>query len=88
VFHVSFLKKAVGDYQVQGDLPKELEVTDAEDVCPDKVLGSRVDMQGGVSVPQSLIKWKNRSIDDVTWEDNAYIRGQFPNFLEDKDVEK
>ncbi|MCH86958.1 hypothetical protein A2U01_0007822, partial [Trifolium medium] len=88
VFHVSLLKKAVGDYQVQGDLPKELEVTDAEDVYPDQVLGSRVDMRGGVSVPQSLIKWKNRSIDDVTWEDTAFIRGQFPNFLEDKDVEK
>ncbi|PNX55376.1 hypothetical protein L195_g049004, partial [Trifolium pratense] len=54
--------EVVGDYQVQGDLPKELEVTDAEDVYPDQVLGSRVDMRGGVSVPQSLIKWKNRSI--------------------------
>ena len=51
------------------------------------VIGSRVNMQGGVSVPQSLIKWKNKTLDDVTWEDNAYLQGQFPDFcLEDKAV--
>lgn len=32
-----------------------------------------------------MIQWNKKSIDDVTWEDNAVIRGQFPNFsLEDK----
>jgi precorrin-4 methylase len=32
-----------------------------------------------------LIKWKNKSLDDVTWEDNDVIKGQFPEFcLEDK----
>ena len=35
VFHVSLLKKAVGEYQVQGDLPKELEVNDADGVYPE-----------------------------------------------------
>jgi hypothetical protein len=34
---------------------------------------------------QSLIKWKHKSLDDVTWEDNDVLRGQFPDFsLEDK----
>ena len=85
IFHVSLLKKAIGDYHVQGELPKELEVILDEEIYPVKVLGSRVTMQNGVSTPQSLIQWKNKSIDDVTWEDNDVIRGQFPEFnLEDK----
>lgn len=38
-------------------------------------------------MPQSLIQWKNKIIDDVTWEDGAYLKGQFPEFsLEDKAV--
>ncbi|MCI65854.1 hypothetical protein A2U01_0087112, partial [Trifolium medium] len=68
-----------------GELPKDLEVNDVTDVYPDKVLGSRVTMQGDTEVHQSLIQWKNKSMDDVTWEDNEFLRGQFPEFcLEDK----
>lgn len=38
---------------------------------------------------QSLIKWKHKSLEDVTWEDNDMLKGQFPEFsLEDKDVFK
>src|ERR1044072_5500331 len=85
MFHVSVLKKVVGNYQVQGDLPRDLEINLEEDIYPDKVLGSRITLQGGVAIPQSLIQWKNKSSDDVTWEDDAFIRGQFPEFsLEDK----
>jgi hypothetical protein len=85
VFHVSLLKKAVGSYHEQGDLPKELEVDDASDIYPEKVLGTRVVRQGDSVLQQSLIKWKHKSLDDVTWEDNDVLRGQFPDFsLEDK----
>ncbi|MCI19704.1 hypothetical protein A2U01_0040864 [Trifolium medium] len=87
VFHVSLLKKAIGNYHVQGELPQELAVSPTEVVYPEKVLGSRVIMQAGITVPQSLIQWKNKSLDDVTWEDDAYMKGQFPEFsLEDKAV--
>ncbi|KAI5426518.1 hypothetical protein KIW84_032089 [Lathyrus oleraceus] len=87
VFHVSLLKKAVGDYQVLGELPKDLELTDDSDVYPEKVMGSRVTMKGGVTVQQSLIKWRHKTWEDVTWEDNAVLQGQFPDFcLEDKAV--
>jgi hypothetical protein len=85
VFHVSLLKKAVGAYHSQGELPKELEVEEATDIYPEEVLGSRIVRQGDRAVPQSLIKWKNKSLDDVTWEDNEVLKGQFPEFsLEDK----
>jgi hypothetical protein len=87
VFHVSLLKKAVGDYHSQGDLPKDLEVNDVVEIYPEQVLGSRVTMKEGSAVQQSLIKWKDKSLDDVTWEDNEFLRGQFPDFsLEDKAV--
>ena len=80
VFHVSLLKKAIGNYSVLGELPKELEVGPVDDIYPEKVIGSRLITQGGVSIPRSLIQWKNKSSEDVTWEDDAVIRGQFPDF--------
>ncbi|MCI49280.1 hypothetical protein A2U01_0070524, partial [Trifolium medium] len=77
--------KAIGNYQVQGDLPQELEIADTDDIYPDKVIGNRVTVKAGVTVPQSLIQWKNKSLEDVTWEDDDFLRGQFPQFnLEDK----
>jgi hypothetical protein len=89
VFHVSLLKRAVGDYEVQGNLPKELEVSDELEHYPEMVVGSRITMKEGGLVPQSLIKWKGGTMDDVTWEDNSFLQGQFPDFiLEDKDVVK
>ncbi|CAJ2667675.1 unnamed protein product [Trifolium pratense] len=85
IFHVSLLKKAVGDYPVQGELPKELEISLEEDIYPEKILGSRITLQSGNAVHQSLIQWKNKSLEEVTWEDDAFIAGQFPDFsLEDK----
>jgi hypothetical protein len=87
VFHVSLLKKAVGNYQVQGELPKDLEISSDDDIYPKKVLGSRVTIHEGKTVSQSLIQWKNKSLDEVTWEDNDFLKGQFPTFsLEDKTV--
>jgi len=87
IFHVSLLKKAVGDFDVQEDLPKGLELAAEDDHSPERVLGSRVTVRAGVTVPQSLIQWKHKSVDDVTWEDDDVLRGQFPEFiLEDKDV--
>ncbi|PNX87071.1 hypothetical protein L195_g043156, partial [Trifolium pratense] len=63
---------------IQGQLPKELEVEE-------KLLGSRIVRQGDTEVVQSLIKWKHKSMEEVTWENNELLRGQFPEFnLEDK----
>ncbi|PNY15662.1 retrotransposon-related protein [Trifolium pratense] len=89
VFHVSLLKKAVGEYQQQGELPKDLEIAEAIDVYPELVVGARVVMKEGIAVHQSLIKWQGKSLDDVTWEDVEFLRSQFPEFsLEDKAVFK
>ncbi|PNY02721.1 hypothetical protein L195_g026040, partial [Trifolium pratense] len=85
VFHASLLKKVIGNYHAQSELPKELEITAEEDVYPEKILGSRVVMQNGVATHQSLVQWKHKSLDDVTWEENSFLKGQFPEVsLEDK----
>ncbi|CAJ2637620.1 unnamed protein product [Trifolium pratense] len=85
VFHVSLLKRAVGDYHAQGDLPKELDMAADNEIHPLRVLGHRSITRDGSSVSQSLIQWKEKSIDDITWEDNDVMAGQFPDFdLEDK----
>ena len=56
---------------------------------PDKVLGSRVIIQGGNEVQQTLIQWKNKALEDVTWEHNEVLCCQFPEFcLEDKALSK
>lgn len=74
---------------MQDQLPKELEIDDNEDVYPEQVLGSIVVRQGDTKVHQSLIKWKHKSVEDVTWEDNELLKGQFLDFsLEDKVVLK
>ena len=48
-------------------------MTEETDVYPDKVLGSRVIIQGGNEVQQTLIQWKNKALEDVTWEDNEVL---------------
>lgn len=87
VFHISLLKKAVGNYQVQGQLPADLGVDDTTDIYPEVIVGTRTVRLGDSEVHQSLVKWKHKSMEEVTWEDNVVLAGQFPEFcLEDKAV--
>jgi hypothetical protein len=81
---VSLLKKAVGDYQEQDELPALVE--EPIDVnSPTAVLATRKVKHQGEEIKQVLIHWKDRSADEATWEDEIMIRSQFPSFdLEDK----
>lgn len=79
VFHISQLKKVVGNVAVESVLP----VYDAvgESVKPGAVLGVRI-KDGNQEV---LIAWKGMLEEEVTWENYDHILGQFPSFnLEDK----
>lgn len=87
VFHVSLLKKAVGDAIVNSTLPASLEVTEDSVWEPEAVLDQRTVVRHGTSISQVLIHWKNKPIEEATWEDRDYITVQFPSFsLEDKAV--
>jgi hypothetical protein len=51
------------------------------------VLGARITRKD-LEIAQSLIKWRGKTMDDVTWEDNDILIGQFPDFiLEDNIVQ-
>lgn len=79
VFHVSLLKQKLGDHVVP-----IIELPSREDeeilMAPQEVLQTREIIRGGQQVSQLLIKWKNLSLEDATWEDKSSILAQFPKF--------
>ncbi|PNX94272.1 retrotransposon-related protein [Trifolium pratense] len=84
VFHISLLKKAVGNYHEEEELP-ELEGDNGILVEPEAVLARRMVQVQGEKINQVLIHWKGQSADEATWEDTIMMKSQFPNFdLEDK----
>jgi hypothetical protein len=84
VFHVSLLKKAVGNYHEEKDLPDLMEEP-LEVFEPESVLAARVMKQQGEDIKQVLVHWKGKTVEEATWEDELVIRSQFPKFnLEDK----
>ncbi|KZV14018.1 hypothetical protein F511_44611 [Dorcoceras hygrometricum] len=85
VFHASQLKKAVGKDTQSRELPLGLEQDLTYNYEPVKVLARRLKKQAGVLVPQVLIQWKDKPIEEATWEDAADFASQFPETsLEDK----
>ena len=85
VFHVSLLKKAVGNYEAEADLPTGLEDDRADIIEPEAVLASRRVIKHGERLKKWLIQWKGKPVDEATWEDEISIRSQFPTLcLEDK----
>ncbi|MCI12599.1 hypothetical protein A2U01_0033704, partial [Trifolium medium] len=86
VFHVSLLKKAVGSYNKDEELPELLEEP-AETYVPEAVLANRKVKQQGEEIKQVLIQWQGKTVEEATWEDEIMIRSQFPKFgLEDKSI--
>ncbi|KAG6647689.1 hypothetical protein CIPAW_07G096100 [Carya illinoinensis] len=89
VFHVTVLKKRVGDPKL---IVEELPKFDEEGrmlLQPREVLDNRVVTRGRKrrKVWQVLIKWGGAPKDEVTWEDYDDIRERFPQFiLEGKNV--
>lgn len=87
VFHVSLLKKAVGTYAEESELPDHLEGERGPGYEPDNVLARRTIVIQGREVGQVLVQWKGQSVEEATWEDAVLLKSQFPNFsLEDKAV--
>ncbi|GAU46429.1 hypothetical protein TSUD_402070 [Trifolium subterraneum] len=84
IFHVSLLKKAIGNYNEETELP-DLSDDSGELVDPESILADRYIQVNGEQVHQVLIQWKGQSADEATWEDSLLIKGQFPDVcFEDK----
>ncbi|GJU15925.1 reverse transcriptase [Tanacetum coccineum] len=79
VFHVSQLKRVIGDHQVVCDLPDGL-VTESP-LNPVEVCGTRLN----AGCREVLIAWKDMPESEVTWEGFEEILRRFLDFLlEDK----
>ena len=73
VFHVSCLKKVIGDkILVQTILPK-LDEEGKIIFDPEVVTETRIRQLRNRSISKYLIKWKNLPTEDSTWEDEYFI---------------
>ena len=61
IFHISQLKRAVGDYKVESSLPDGLEVENDMMDEPEELLATHDVLMDGQSVRQRLIKWKGKA---------------------------
>jgi hypothetical protein len=78
VFHVSCLKKVVGqNCRVQTILP-ELDEEGSMWLQPEAVLNNQEHQLCGRTIKEVLIKWKDTSLDDATWEPTTILQ-QFPH---------
>ena len=85
VFHVSQLKKAIGDLPAEKELPPEWEIEAAPKVELEAILSTREVTRKGEKFEEWLIRWKERPVEDASWERAINIQNQFPTFcLEDK----
>jgi hypothetical protein len=84
VFHVSCLKKAVGQHVV---ISTELPPLDEEGqliLILEEVLETKERKLRNKSIKEYLIKWKNLPIEDTTWEGEEILQHPGLLLLEDK----
>lgn len=79
VFHVSQLKKAVGQAKIHRQLPQVTE-QGTFDLSPLRKLDSRSVVKDHKVAHQVLIQWKGCSIEEATWEDEDLLNINFPDF--------
>lgn len=85
VFHISQLKKAVGNAPVSPDVPAFISPDLVYVAEPETLLQVRNQNAGGQTNMEVLIKWKGVPAWEATWEDFEAIKARFPEFhLEDK----
>nr|GEV61677.1 putative mitochondrial protein [Tanacetum cinerariifolium] len=77
VFHVSQLKKVVGDEVAETDFPKELTEDMEMRVQPQEVLGVREGKSNSKEDREVLIRWKSLPEYESTWEPFQLIQNQF-----------
>lgn len=85
VFHVSQLKRAVGNALPTLALPIQLSSDSEMMVEPEIFLSIRKVGNGDMADVEVLFQWRNLPEYEATWESIDMVRDRFPNFhLEDK----
>nr|XP_012570968.1 uncharacterized protein LOC101506525 [Cicer arietinum] len=70
VFHVSLLKKAIGNYRVENELPLGLDGDRAAPWEPAAVLATRTITKEESDVKQFLVHWNDKPVEEATWRRN------------------
>lgn len=80
VFHISKLRQAQGTHHFSPTLPLQLSLGLRLLMEPQQLLGLRAKAQGSSGDLEVLLRWKNFTNYEVTWEDFDLVRQQFPSF--------
>lgn len=80
VFHVSQLKKKVGDRIVPSIDPPYCSDNGQIRVEPVAILEHRMVKKGNRAAAKVLVQWANLSPEEATWEDYNFLKSQFPEF--------
>jgi hypothetical protein len=87
VFHISQLKKRIG----QGTITStSLPIVGSDGrlrIAPAEILGRRMIKKGNAAEVELLIRWTNLPESEATWEEYQRLKLQFPYFvLGDKEI--
>ena len=74
VFHVSCLKKVIGDKLLVQTILQELDEEGKTILEPEAVTETRIRQLRNRSISEYLIKWKNLPTEDSTWDDENFIQ--------------
>ena len=74
VFHVSCLKKVIGEKILVQTILPELDEEGKIILEPETVMETRTRQLWNRSISEYLIKWKNLPTEDSTWEDENFIQ--------------
>ena len=74
VFHVSCLKKVIGEKILVQEIFPELNNEGKDILEPEIVMETRTRQLQNRSTSDYLIKWKNLPTKDSTWEDDNFIQ--------------
>ena len=77
VFHVSQLKKHVGNHGVQTELPNFKKTPLLQ---PQQIVERRMVKRGNVAKTQFLVLWKGLPLTEAMWEDAEEFGWRFPQF--------
>ncbi|KAI9191959.1 hypothetical protein LWI28_016004 [Acer negundo] len=80
VFHVSQLKKRVGDSVTSSSILPHTSSDGLLMVYPMAILACKMVKIGNQVVAQQLVQWSNTNPVDATWEDASVMAFRFPEF--------
>lgn len=87
-FHVSCLKKAIGQGTVTSSVLPPLDEEGKLVMVPDEILDRRERTLRNRVITEYLVRWKDLPIEDATWEGEAILQHPAFQLLEDKQFQE